>query len=100
MHCISLSRAMSLGQLPGIERIAIGLSSSLSKFQFQFCSAAFSHPRSFMASISLAYKPAKPSSSSSFDRRIRARSPSLITILVMLGDEPTMPRTGTVAPSM
>jgi hypothetical protein len=37
--------------------------------------AAFGHPGSFMVFISLAYKLVKPSSSSSFDRHIRARSP-------------------------
>lgn|SRR6267142_300749 len=41
-------------------------------------SAALGHPDSFVVFISLAYKPVKSSLSSSFDRRIRTRSPSLI----------------------
>lgn len=40
--------------------------------------AALAHPDSFVVFISLAYKPVKPSLSSSFDPRIRTRSPSLI----------------------
>jgi|HubBroStandDraft_3_1064219.scaffolds.fasta_scaffold476247_1 hypothetical protein len=40
--------------------------------------AAFGHPDSFVVFISLAYKPVESSLSSSFDRRIRTRSPSLI----------------------
>jgi hypothetical protein len=65
-------------------------------------SAAFGHLSPFVVFISLAYKPVEPSSSSSFDRRIRIRSPSLITILVMArgsGVDPTMLRTGTITPS-
>ena len=65
-------------------------------------SAAFGHPSPFVVFISLAYKPVEPSSSSSFDRRIRIRSPSLIAILVIArgsGVEPRMLRTGTNAPS-